>query len=551
MKQHVVFQKESGVKPLSEKEVLLKLLQEEMLPKIYGFCRVKLNTAEDAEDLSQDICLAVLQEIQRGKNIENLNAFVWSVSNHMFYNWLRKKKHGTTVYLSEFIVSEEDIDNEYILREQMNLLRRELSLMSGNYRRAAVMHYYDDLSCEEIARLLNRSVGTVKWWLHDARTAIEKGMNTMREYGEKSYRPGTLCLSCTGNPGSNSEPMVCAQRKSAQNILLAAYRKPMTVTELCEELGISAPYIEDEVEYLVNNQLMKEAAKGKYQTDFVILPGNNPDTANKIYAAVFPEYYEKLIAFLEEKKSVLTEKRFNRAGFSWERLLWVYIHILSDIAVNLYRYENNISVKYADMPMRPNGGRWIALGFENGFGFAEKSGLDLFQVYDGPVHKTDRACVQGFFHYWSGVDSSVFFETPEEVFILCRDIIKGTVRADELNEEQKYLFSTALEKKLFVKTDEGFVQNYYYVDRTERKELEKFGREFLDIAAPLIERAWKIVLDEYSETVPRHLYWQMGNFLANHLNYFVSCSLQCARERGILSEPDASGKEWLSLFASE
>ena len=230
---------------MTEKENLLCVFEKEMISKIYGFCRIKLNTVEDAEDLSQDICLEVLQAISAERQIENLNAFVWSVSNHMFYNWLRKKKHGTTAYLTDIIISDEDIESEYIFREQKNLLCRELSLMSGNYRRAVVMHYYDNLSCEEIGHLLGKSTGTVKWWLHDARIAIEKGMNTMREYGEKSYRPGKLSLSCTGNPGSNFEPMACAQRKSAQNILLAAYKSPLTITELCEELGISAPYIED------------------------------------------------------------------------------------------------------------------------------------------------------------------------------------------------------------------------------------------------------------------------------------------------------------------
>lgn len=536
---------------MTEKEKLLWVFEQEMIPKIYGFCRAKLNTPEDAEDLSQDICLEVLQTIHRGKRIENLNAFVWSVSNHMFYNWLRKKKHGTTAYLSELIVSEENIEREYILREQKQLLRRELALMSGNYRRAVVMHYFDGMTCEEIGRVLGKRAGTVKWWLHDAREAMEKGMNTMREYGEKSYRPGKLSLSCTGAPGGNFEPMVCAQRKSAQNILLAAYREPLTITQLCEELGISAPYMEDEVEYLVKNQLMKEVGKGKYQTDFVILPGNNPHAGTRIYETVFPEYYEKLIEFLEAHKNGLTEKRFNTAGFCWERLLWVYIHIISDIAVNLYRYEKNVSVKYADMPMRPNGGRWIALGFEDGFGLDEKVKWEIYHAYDGPVHKTDKIFVQGFFHLWSGADSTVFFDTPDEVFALCREIIRGEIGMDRLDEEQKYLFGIALEKKLFVKTADGYRQNYYYVNRTEREEIEGLAREFYRIAEPLIERAYTIVLEEYAPTVPPALHWQMGNFLGNHLNLLVTCSLKEAVANHKLSEPDENNKAWLSLFAAE
>lgn len=486
-----------------------------------------------------------------GKQIDNLNAFVWSVSNHMFYNWLRKKKHGSTAYMTGLIASEEDVESEYILQEQKNLLRRELSLMSGNYRRAVVMHYFEDMSCEDIGHALGKSAGTVKWWLHDARIAIKKGMNTMREYGEKSYRPGTLAMSCTGNPGSNLEPMVCAQRKSAQNILLAAYREPMTISALCEELGISAPYIEDEVEYLVKNQLMKEVSKGKYQTDFVILPGNNPNVGNKIYASIFPAYYEKLITFIEAKKPILTEARFNTAGFSWNRLLWVYIHIISDIALNCYRYKNNIAVTYADIPLRPNGGKWIALGFNNGFGLEEKKNWEKYHAFDGPVHKTEEAFVQGFFHWWSGVDSSIFFDTPDAVFELCRGLIKGNIDINNLEKEQKYLFSIALEKKLFLKTESGFKQNYYYVNHAERAAIEKLAHEFYEEVSPLIEKGYNLILEEYAKSIPQHLHWQMGNFLANNLNHFVTCSLNEAWKNNILSIPNETDKEWLSLFASE
>ena len=83
--------------------------------------------------------------------------------------------------------------------------------MSGNHRKAVVMHYFDNMFFDEIRHILGKSSRTVKWWLHDARIAIEKGMNIMREYGEKSYRPGKLFMSCTGNPENNDEPMTCAE----------------------------------------------------------------------------------------------------------------------------------------------------------------------------------------------------------------------------------------------------------------------------------------------------------------------------------------------------
>ncbi|MBQ8392270.1 MAG: RNA polymerase sigma factor [Clostridia bacterium] len=535
---------------MTEKEALLHALENEMVSKIYGFCRMKLKSVSDAEDLSQDICLEVLKSIHSGKKIDNINAFVWTVSNHMFFNLLRKRRYGTVAYIDDATMSEDDIEGEFILSEQKILLRRELSLMSYNYRRAVVMHYFDNMSCEEIGRVLGKSEGTVKWWLHDARQAIEKGMNTMRTYGEKSYRPGNLFVSCTGNPGSDMEPVSCAKRKSAQNILLCAYKEPITVTELCEELGISAPYIEDEVDYLCKNQLMKEVSKGKYQTDFVILPGRNPDIGNKIYAHAFPDFYKKLINYLESKRKILSSPEFNTAGFEWSRLLWVYIHIFSEFCVKYYRYYGDIKyIKYNDIPLRPNGGKWIAFGFDN----SDTSPKEFmpYHGWDGPVHKFEPAYTQGFCHYWSGIDSLPYFDLPSDVFALCRQIIKGEVKIEELNEEQRYLFSIAIEKQLFVNENGVFKQNYYYVNKAERREIEKMAQEFAKSVQDITDGAYQLVLKEYESTVPKHLHWQMGNFLSNALTILVTCSLYEAEKEGILSVPTDKNKYWLSLFASE
>ena len=531
----------------------IKHFEEEYLSKVLGFCYQKVNSREDAEDLSSQISLEILKAISSGKEIENLGAFVWSISNHTFFKWLRSKKYGTTAYLDELFVSPDNIEEELIRRETENTLHREIAILSENYRKTIILYYFEEKSCNEIAAILGRSVGTVKWWLHNARNSIKEGFDTMREYGEKSYNPGTLFISCTGMPGKDNEPMNCAKRKLPQNILLTAYKEPVSINELCSELGTPAAYIEDEVKNLTANQLMKEASTGKFQTDFVILPGQNTEMAHKIYSACFPAYYNVLMDFLNDHKSTLVSKDFNTAKFSWERLLWVYIHIITDIAVSKFRHEVCKAVCYADIPERPNGGKWIAFGYNNGWVFDNRGSNGKWKEYvpfDGPVHKTGKDFAQGFFHNWSGLDSNVFFDIPDGVFALCREIIKGNITPEKLSEDQKYLFSIALEKKLFIKDGDSFKQNYYFIRHNELEQLEQLAYEFYPIAREFFDKSYSLVLDEFEATVPKHLHWQMGNFLSNHLGNFVTCSLYEGMKNGALSIPNEN-KDWLSLFASE
>lgn len=535
----------------------IKQFEEEYMDKVLGFCYQKVNNRENAEDLSAEIALEVLKAIRSGKEIENLGAFVWSVSNHTFFKWLRSRKHSPAAYPDELYVSMEDIEDEYIRRETENILHREIAMLSEKYRRSVVMYYFEGKSCDEIGALLGKSGGTVKWWLHNARNFIKEGMNAMREYGEKSYHPGTLTLSCQGDAGADNEPMSCAKRKLPQNILLAAYQEPLTIEQLCAELGTPAAYVEDEVENLVSNQLMKEASSGKYQTDFVILPWGesraDKNMVQRIYEACFPGYYDALMSFLEGHRALLSAGRFNTAGFSWDRLLWVYLHIMTEYVVDRFRAEECRIVSYRDMPDRPDGGRWIALGFNNcSFRCGDpKQGWKEYMGWQGPLHKTAKSFVQGYFHYWSGLDGGGFFEIPDDVFVLCRDIIQGTVSIQNLTEEQKYLFSIALEKKLFLKEGEGFRQNYYFAAREEMQQLYQTAMEFYPAALPFLQKAYGIILAEHEGSIPRHLRWQMGNFLSNHLGIFVTGSLYEGMGKHVLSVPDETDREWLSLFASE
>jgi RNA polymerase sigma factor (sigma-70 family) len=541
-------QSQGEVTILTNRHSDLQKLESEYLSKILGFSYLKTNTKEDAEDLTGEIVLQIIKYIHSGKEIGNFNAFVWKVSNNTLCKWLRNKRCSNTSYLNELIPSEDNLEASFFLHDEMNMLRREIGLLSKTYRETIILHYFEGKSCEEIALMQNKSAGTVKWWLYDARKFIKEGMTKMREYGEKSYHPGTLLMSCQCQPGADNEPMSCIKRKSTQNILLTAYKKPLSVEELCIELGISAPYIEDEVSYLVKNQLMKEA-NGRYQTDFVILPGQNTNLSEQIYETCFPSYFDELISVLENNKEILS---VNPAGFEWKRLLWMYIHLFTDI--NLCRFKKEVCkiVMYWDIPDRPNGGKWIALGFENNFpSTGDYNCYKEYTPYDGPVHKGDNDMAQGFFHYWSGLDSSVFFNIPSGVFALCRQIILGELQISELEEGQKLLFSYAVEKNLFVKDNDCFRLNFCFIPQTQMEKIYSIANAFYEKARMYFEKSWKLVLAEYDKSVPKHLRWQQGNFLSNHLNTFVTCSLYKAYSKNLLSEPNELDRAWLSLFATE
>ena len=78
--------------------------------------------------------------------------------------------------------------------------------------------------------------------------------------------------------------------------MLAAYRTPSTAEELSVEVGVALPYIEEELNALTENTLMKKNGK-KYETNFFIISADAQRKAElcirdslENYAAVHEDY---------------------------------------------------------------------------------------------------------------------------------------------------------------------------------------------------------------------------------------------------------------------
>ena len=158
-------------------------------------------------------------------------------------------------------------EENFVREEEVMLLRRELSLLRENYRRIMISYYISGKSCEEIADKYSMSVSNVKQYLFEGRKKLKEGMDMVREYGELSYAPEKFTMNFWG--GNNDGYWQLFKRKLPGNLMIAAYEKPRTLEELSLELGVSVPYLEDEVEILEKMDLL--VRKGKtYQSNMVL-----------------------------------------------------------------------------------------------------------------------------------------------------------------------------------------------------------------------------------------------------------------------------------------
>ena len=259
---------------LSMRDKLMSEFAENYMQKLFYFCLKKTGDSYEAEELTQDIALNILSALDSGALPDSFSAWVWQIARNRYSLWADKKHKRAASFTGDDIGDyelEDEGDNivdEMIHNEELALLRRELALISAEYRNIVVAYYIEDRRVDDIAKSLDLPKGTVTSKLHRARKILKEGMNMAREFGIKSYKPEDISFSSGGYQPSGL-PWKVITRKIPKNILLHASNNPSTIEELSMELGISMPYMEEEVEILSKATLLKKVG-GKYITDFFI-----------------------------------------------------------------------------------------------------------------------------------------------------------------------------------------------------------------------------------------------------------------------------------------
>lgn len=269
----------------------LDRLMTENMKSIFGFALTRLGNVCEAEELASDILYEIIKSADKLHEEERFFGFLWKIAENTYRDFLRKKSKAAhrTEELDENIVDETDAVIDAMIRhEELNILRRELSLLSKDYRDTTVMYYMEERSCSEIAEILHVSTEMVKYYLFRARHIIREGMNMERLFGEKSYRPARFEIDFWGPVEFNPDEYGDFQkRKIKGNILLAAYYTPMTLQEISIELGVALPYLEDEIRLLEERRYMI--------------------CKNKKYLTNIPIFTQDCTARIDEKLNVLTE----------------------------------------------------------------------------------------------------------------------------------------------------------------------------------------------------------------------------------------------------
>jgi RNA polymerase sigma factor (sigma-70 family) len=125
-----------------KKKDTMKILTDKYLPAFLAFAHSKIYNHAEAEELAQEIAFQCVQSCSRDIEIDNLNAFLWSIAHNTFKRWCARKKivsldapeNSFTSLMDHAALPEEKL----LESEETARVRLELSRLSRFYRQTLV-----------------------------------------------------------------------------------------------------------------------------------------------------------------------------------------------------------------------------------------------------------------------------------------------------------------------------------------------------------------------------------------------------------------------------
>lgn len=382
------------LKEIMKKQDLLKYFDDELLDKLFGFCYARTNDSYEAEELCSDILYALIKASHADGEIESVYPFLWRVARNVYadFSYHRKKRFqnrydGDPEEVMLGIAEDDAFDDT---KERLDAVYCRIAFLTKAYRDVMIQFYIDGLSTSEIAQKQGISEGTVRQRLFSARQKIRSEVDKMTETNHKpvSLNKIDFVIWGTGNP-SWGDPRTVCRRMFSNHIVWLCHKKPMSASEIAEELNVPTLYVEEELEILRGGEngrygFLRRLDNGKYAINIVLLDKDVVEKAHALYTERLPKICEILCGYIEEHKAEYLAFPYLNKKVDMNLILWQQITSISGALCD--NVGGILNKKYfADVPKvdRPfsvfgyvdngkrYGGGWDGVDAQNVCGFSK------------------------------------------------------------------------------------------------------------------------------------------------------------------------------------
>jgi RNA polymerase sigma-70 factor (ECF subfamily) len=158
--------------------VALTQLYEENFDRIYRYIVLKIGDRTEAEDMTQQVFLSVLQSISSYKwKGMPFSAWLYRIAHNQIVDHLRKKSKHADVPLDESLpLPAADGDPKYEIEKKIEIEEVAMATkkLTPAQREVISLRFSSDMSIAEVAGVMGKSEGAVKALQHSAIAALRR-----------------------------------------------------------------------------------------------------------------------------------------------------------------------------------------------------------------------------------------------------------------------------------------------------------------------------------------------------------------------------------------
>ncbi|MDP6457090.1 MAG: sigma-70 family RNA polymerase sigma factor [Candidatus Marinimicrobia bacterium] len=169
---------------------LVKRYRDRLMNFVYRY----VGNVEDAEDIVQDTFVKLFTKKHYYRPKAKFSTWIYTIASNLAKTELRKKKRHKTSYLSQMGMEEKDFDlpiddttDEYtegkFTEGQIQIAIQKLPL---HFRTAVILRDIQELSYEEISKILEVPLGTVKSRINRARLQLQEELKNVKQKRRKA-----------------------------------------------------------------------------------------------------------------------------------------------------------------------------------------------------------------------------------------------------------------------------------------------------------------------------------------------------------------------------
>ena len=175
---------------LAGDETAFVSLVEKYQKQVHALAWRKIGDFHIAEEITQDTFLKVYQKLATLKDPNQFSGWLYVIATRQCLTWLRKKRIETeSLEETDTEWVDESAYSRYVAEEhakttteaQREVVKKLLAKLKESERTVLTLHYFGEMTVEEISRFLGVSTSAIKLRLHRARQRLKKEEPMIRE----------------------------------------------------------------------------------------------------------------------------------------------------------------------------------------------------------------------------------------------------------------------------------------------------------------------------------------------------------------------------------